>query len=29
MIDRPDRDIEAGTAGAGRHRERGGDCKNE
>jgi hypothetical protein len=29
MIDRPDRDIETGTAGAGRHRQGGGDGKNE
>jgi hypothetical protein len=29
MIDRPHRNIGAGAAGAGRHRERGGDCKNE
>jgi hypothetical protein len=27
MINGPD--IETGTARAGRHRERGGDCKNE
>jgi len=27
MIDGPD--IETGTARAGRHRERGGDCNNE
>ena len=29
MIDRPDRDIETGTAGAARHRQGGGDGKNE
>jgi hypothetical protein len=29
MIDRPDRDIETGTTGAGRHRQGGGDGKNE
>jgi hypothetical protein len=29
MIDRPDRDIEAGTAGAGGHRQGDGNGKNE
>jgi len=29
MIDRPDRDIETSTAGAGGHRQGDGDDKNE